>query len=401
MSAERDVCPRIVMTTTGQPKAGKERTRAGLCRLLALALLVPSAHYLLLGALPVSLDDSGRSATTIGAVIGTYALAAGVSRLVFGGLVDIVRYRWSCLGFGAALLLAGLLYLSSTSLTVLYGARVLHGAGLGIFYSVTYGWLGATTPSDQRGRWFGIVGALAGAALVLMPLTGLAVYFRFGINTVYAFFTIMVALSLPLALSGRPVRTDRPSVIPAALLLTAGTTLLLTAACIGVLEAFIPLLAADMTKSLVTWLYVAFGVSLVAGRIAGGLAGDRMDHALLTTVSLLGVVGATAAVLISATSVILLGAAILTALGIGGATTNIFASVSTATGADRQARTLTLLSLIGDVGTGLGAAVAGAVSGGDRDTVLLFILAAAVAAAATSFSTRRGLRSSYGLEGVK
>ena len=279
MSSEREVRPRILVATPYQPVAGDGPPPAQLRCLLALALLVPSAHYLLLGALPVSLDDSGRGATTIGAVIGTYAIAAGVSRLLFGGLVDTVRYRWSCLGFSTALFVAGLLYVRGTSLAGLYGARALHGVGLGVFYSVTYGWLGANTPSDQRGKWFGIVGALAGAALVLMPLTGLAIYFRFGIDTVYAVFAIMVALSFPLALGGRPVRTDEPSAIPAALVLTAGTTLLLTAACIGALEAFIPLLAADMTKSLVTWLYVAFGVSLIVGRIAGGLVGDRIGHA--------------------------------------------------------------------------------------------------------------------------
>ena len=390
-----------MIPTTDQKEIENEPSQSQLRRLLALALLVPSTHYLLLGALPVSLDDSGRSATTIGAIIGTYAISAGVSRLLFGGLVDVVRYRWSCLGFGTALFMAGLLYIWGTSLVALYGARVLHGVGLGVFYSVTYGWLGANTPPDQRGKWFGIVGAFAGAALVFTPLFGLAVYYRFGIGTVYAVFSMMAALSLPLALSGWPARTDKPSAIPASLVLTAGTTLLLTAACIGALEAFIPLLAADMAKSLVTWLYVAFGVALIVGRIVGGFAGDRTDHALLTTVSLLGVVGAMVAVLISTTAAVLLGAAVLTAFGIGGATTNIFASVSTHTEADRQARVLTLLSLIGDVGIGFGAALAGAVSGGNRKAILLFIIVAATAAATASLSTGRKLRSTHGLESVK
>ena len=104
------------------------------------------------------------------------------------------------------------------------------------------------------------------------------------------------------------------------------------------------------------------------------------------------------AVLISATSAILLGAAVLTAFGIGGATTNIFASVSTRTEADRQARVLTLLSLIGDIGTGFGAAIAGAVSDGSRNGILLFIIVAAGAAATASLSSSRELRSTYGLE---
>lgn len=358
-------------------------------RLLVLAFVVPAAHYILLGALPVSLDEDGAGATTIGTVIGTYAFAAGLARLALGRWVDIVPYRVSFAGSSVALLAASALYVLGDSITMLYLARAVHGVSLGVFYSVAYGWLGANTPTDQRGKWFGIVGALTGLALVSMPFAGLALYYGQGIDAAYLVFGLLAALSLPLALGGRPSSTTDGTAISLPLLATAGATLILSTACIGALEAFMPLLAADFSDARVAGLYVAFGAALVVGRVVGGLFGDRVGHGVLASVSMAAVATAMAAVLISSTYWVLAVAAILTALGIGGATTNIFASASAQTPAERQGRMLALLSLVGDVGTGSGAALAGAISGGARNGIVLFVVVTSLGAATTALRLGR------------
>jgi len=215
---------------------------------------------------------------------------------------------------------------------------------LGVFYSVAYGWLGANTPTDQRGKWFGIVGALTGLALVSMPFAGLALHFSQGIDTAYLVFGLLAALSLPLALGGRPLSTADGNVISLPLLAIAGATLILSTACTGALEAFMPLLAADFSAARVAGLYVAFGAALVVGRVIGGLFGDRVGHGLLASVSMAGVATAMAAVLIS---------------------------------------------LVGDVGTGSGAALAGAISGGARNGIVLFVVVTSLGAATTALRLGR------------
>ncbi|MDE0607161.1 MAG: MATE family efflux transporter [Acidimicrobiaceae bacterium] len=211
--------------------------------------------------------------------------------------------------------------LGTTQLGGLAVASSLLLIGYSVFIFLAYGTtatvarlLGAK--ELRRVAHHGIAGALAGVALVVMPPTGLAIYFRFGIDMVYAAFAVMVALSIPIALDGRPAGTSETSPMLGSLILISGSALILTSACIGALEAFMPLLAADVAQSLLTWLYIAFGLSLVVGRLAGGVLGDRIGHAPLSAVSLLGVAGAMAAVSVSAVHAVLLGAAIVTALGI-------------------------------------------------------------------------------------
>ncbi|MFR0353387.1 MFS transporter [Streptomyces sediminimaris] len=173
-------------------------------------------------ALPSAQRDLGMSDANRQWVITAYTLAFGGLLLLGGRIADLVgrkrTFIFGLIGFAAASALGG----AATSSGMLFGARALQGAFAAVLAPSALSLLTTTfTDSKERGKAFGIYGALAGSGSAIGFIVGglLTEYLNWRwclfVNVPIAVVAVLGAFSL---LHDRPRRTDARLDVPGALL---------------------------------------------------------------------------------------------------------------------------------------------------------------------------------------
>ena len=155
-----------------------EVATAGRSRWVALAVVLAGAFMILLDstivnvAIPSIQRDLGASYGAIEWVISGYALAYGLLLIPAGRLADRYGHKRlflvGLLGFTATSAFCG----TANSPEALMGWRVAQGAMAGIMNPAILAIIQAVFPPRERGRAFGMYGAVAGVAVALGPLLG-------------------------------------------------------------------------------------------------------------------------------------------------------------------------------------------------------------------------------------
>jgi EmrB/QacA subfamily drug resistance transporter len=153
-------------------------TPAERSRWLALAVVLAGAFMILLDstivnvAIPSIQRDLGASYGAIEWVISGYALAYGLMLIPAGRLADRYGHKrlflLGLLGFTATSAFCG----TANSPAALIGWRVAQGAMAGIMNPAILAIIQAAFAPRERGRAFGLYGAVAGIAVALGPLLG-------------------------------------------------------------------------------------------------------------------------------------------------------------------------------------------------------------------------------------
>ncbi len=139
--------------------------------LMFTAFVESMGSFLVLALLPFYGLEFGASATTIGWLVGAFALAQLVSAPVWGRLSDGVgRKRVLVIGL-VVTALAYWMFARADSLTALFVSRVLQGLGAGTV-SVVFAYLGDILPADRRAEGIGWVTAATSAAAMIGPALG-------------------------------------------------------------------------------------------------------------------------------------------------------------------------------------------------------------------------------------
>ncbi len=330
-------------------------------RLFVAGILVAGVHNLILAALPVYLGERGATPSLIGIVVGAYAVAQAAFRLLGSWTVDRFPHR-AMLLVGGGLLTAA--FLGYAVMPVGWGLllpRLAHGLGLAVFYTTAYAWISLSTAPERRGGRMGLYGSGTGVALVLMPLTGIAIFERWGPTPLFLLGAAAAALTLLFTVPSVPVaRREVRGSLPA-----LGNPLAVIAlgfSTLGMLEAFMPSIARERAVDSLIGVYLLFGVGLGVGRAGGGALSDRLGRRPvavgglgLALASLLGLGVARGDLQVASC-----GLAYGVALGMAAAA--IFTHVADRAPADRQGAALGLASLAQDLGVAGGAGVAGVVA---------------------------------------
>lgn len=147
-------------------------------RWLALAVVMTASFMDLVDATIVNIAipsirrDTGASISAIQWITGGYALAFAIGLITGGRLGDIHgRKKVFLLGIGGftiASLLSGL----ATGPDMLIAARVLQGATAALMVPQVLSIIHATFPAEERGKVFGMFGAMIGLGAVSGPLLG-------------------------------------------------------------------------------------------------------------------------------------------------------------------------------------------------------------------------------------
>ncbi|MQY15944.1 putative transport protein HsrA [Streptomyces sp. RB5] len=153
-------------------------TAADRRRWIALAVLLTASFMDLVDAtivniaLPSIADDLGASYTALQWVTGGYALAFAIGLITGGRLGDIYGRRRVFLlgmgGFTAASLLCGI----AGDPDLLIAARFLQGGTAALMVPQVLSIIHVTFPAEERGKVFGMFGAIVGLGAVTGPLLG-------------------------------------------------------------------------------------------------------------------------------------------------------------------------------------------------------------------------------------
>lgn len=147
-------------------------------RWLALAVVLAGAFLILLAstivnvAVPTIQTDLGASYAAIEWIISGYALAYGLLLIPAGRLGDRLGYKLMFLVGLAGFMLASVLSAISTSPAALVGWQVAAGAMAGVMNPQILAVIQVAFPPQERGRAFGMYGAVAGIAVAAGPLLG-------------------------------------------------------------------------------------------------------------------------------------------------------------------------------------------------------------------------------------
>src|SRR6202043_1442056 len=130
----------------------------------------------------------------VGIVVGAFAVTAVVCRPLAGSQADQRGRRIVLVAGALAMALGGGLYLLSSSVGALVGARLVVGAGEGAVYTAGATWAVDLAPADRQGLALGLFGLSVWGGLSLGPLAGELLRSGVGYDAVW----IMPAV-LPLA----------------------------------------------------------------------------------------------------------------------------------------------------------------------------------------------------------
>ncbi|NGN64446.1 MFS transporter [Streptomyces sp. A7024] len=161
------------MTFQNALEAKKDRRRW-----IALAVVLTASFMDLVDAtivniaLPAIRGDLGASASTLQWVTAGYALAFAIGLITGGRLGDIYGRRKVFLLGMAGFTLASLLCGIAADPGMLVGARVLQGATAALMVPQVLSIMHVTFPAEERGKVFGMFGAVVGLGAVAGPLLG-------------------------------------------------------------------------------------------------------------------------------------------------------------------------------------------------------------------------------------
>jgi EmrB/QacA subfamily drug resistance transporter len=177
-------------------------------------------------ALPSAQEDLGFSDDSRQWIITAYALAFGSLLLVGGRIGDVFGRKWTfiagLLGFAGASAVGG----AAGSFGVLVGARAMQGVFAALLAPSALALLSTIfTDRDERGKAFGIYGAIAGGGAAVGLLLGgilteiLSWRWCLYVNLLFAVPTAVMALRL---LVNQPLATRPPIDVPGTLTATSG-----------------------------------------------------------------------------------------------------------------------------------------------------------------------------------
>lgn len=308
----------------------------------------------------------GEGDLAVGIVVGAFAFSAVVGRPLGGRIADR-RGRRIVVVCGLLLTaLAGLLYLLPLGVPGLVFARLVLGLGDGWVFTAGLAWAVDVVPPQRRGQFIALYGLGVWGGLSFGPLIGEGLFHAGGYELVWVFAAVspfagaIVARLVPDRRPPRVPETPQPLLpLPA---IRPGVALLLAQIGYAALAGFIVLHLDAIGVGHGAAVFTAFALTVVAARLllswVPDRAGPRASIALAATAQAAGLV------LLAVTGS--LGVAVAGAVVMGAGFSLSFPSLALLVveevDEDTRGAAMGAFTAFFDVGVGIGAPLAGAIS---------------------------------------
>jgi MFS family permease len=308
----------------------------------------------------------GEGDVWVGIVTGAFALTALVVRPIGGRLADRGGRRRVVLAGMLLAALAGALYFLPFGVAGLIFARLVLGIGDGWVFTAGIAWTIDLAPEERRGQAIAMYGLAIWGGLSLGPLIGEGLYGVAGFDAVWAFAALAplagaaVALRVPEPPRERHVQTGGRLIPRAAL--RPGAAVFLANAGYAAFIGFIVLHLAELGAGHGAAVFSCFAVAVVLTRVGLSSLPDRVGSRATSIAAALGQ-AAGLAIIAAADG---LAMAVIGALIMGAGFSLLFPAlallvIERADERERGAAMGAFTSFV-DLGIGLGAPLAGAIS---------------------------------------
>lgn len=308
----------------------------------------------------------GEGDVWVGVVTGAFAVTAVIGRPVGGRWADRRGRRRVVLCGLLLSSLAGLLYFLPWGVGGLLLARLVLGVGDGWVFTAGLAWTVDLAPQRRRGQAIAMYGLAIWGGLSLGPIAGEAAYALGGFDAVWAFAAISPLAGALVALTvadRRPVsgRREGGRFLPPAAL-RPGAALFLANVGYAALAGFIVLHLAELGVGHGAAVFTTFAAAVVFARLALARLPDRVGPRTTAIAAALGQAAGLAMIAVAGG----LGMAIAGALVMGAGFSLLFPSLAllVVERVDEQERGAAMGAFTSffDLGVGIGAPLAGAVS---------------------------------------
>lgn len=334
-------------------------------------LLVTSMHLLRV-PLPLYVEHIGGDLSQVGLVMATLAVSSILARPYMGRLVDRLGGKPSLLLGSLIFTIGPLLYTISRSVPALLVARFLHGFGIAASSTAYITIIAALAPPGRRGEAIGLSAAAVPVSLMVAPVIGASLLESRGFVPIFILAASVAALSLLTAFfivdphsTNRSDNSDEEgegSFLPVLRL----RSVWVPSMAMGVLAmayssilTFLPLFAIQQGIVNPGLFFTAYGLTLIAAQFVAGRVSDWVGRVRVIVPAMV-LLAIAFPVLASVRSLsLLLGGAVLCALGFGGAQVNLNALMVDRVPASIRGTAMSIAYGIGDLGIGLGSYLLG------------------------------------------
>lgn len=368
--------------------------------LLTLWLLVfcSASQIMIIGPLlPRIAEELEVEASSLGVLMTAYALAMALFALLTGPISDHVGRRRVLLAGSSLMTLALAFHAAARDLPSLLALRALAGAAGGVLSGASVAFVGDYFPSDKRGWANGwIMSGLAAGQILGIPL-GTLMADELGFRAPFLVFASLMALTASLVwwvipqletapqgerLTWRGALRDYADLLRRPAVAAASAAFVLIFLSISLFVVFLPVWlesSLGFASASIAGLYFAGGVAnVLAGPRAGRLS-DRVGRKKVIVAASFGITGAMLATPFVASSLWAIYGLFFALMALFAARASPFQALLTElVTADHRGSLMGLTNAIGQVGFGLGGAVAG-VSYASYGFVANAVLAAAAA----------------------
>ncbi|MGW5120514.1 MFS transporter [Streptomyces noursei] len=275
--------------------------------------------YVMAGLLPVLAADVGTRVSLAGQLVTAFTLAYALSAPLVAGLSSGARPRLLILAALAVFTVGNALTALAPSLGPLLGARIVAGAGAGVYSALSTAAAAALVPQEKRGRALALVMGGMSAGTVLGVPIGVLLAEHAGWRATLWLVTALGAVALgglaallPQVPAGPavPVRARLTALADRAVAPVVAVSFLAAVASLGLYTYLAPVLAAAGGVQEVTPYLWAWGAGGVLGSALSGPLVDRTGRVRMLAGGILLVVAVAQALLPTLAAVALPGAVV-------------------------------------------------------------------------------------------
>lgn len=169
--------------------------RKSLPILMLVMFLVMVGFGIIIPVLPFYAADFGASPTQLGLLMSTYSVMQFLFAPVWGGISDRIGRKPVMLIGIAGLSLSFFLFAFSTSLWMLFAARIIGGALSAANMPTVMAYVADITTPENRGKGMGMIGASVGMGFIFGPAIG-GVFSRYGNDVPFLISGIVAAVTV-------------------------------------------------------------------------------------------------------------------------------------------------------------------------------------------------------------
>jgi MFS family permease len=333
-------------------------------------LLVASMHLLRI-PLPLYVERIGGDLSQVGLVMATLAASSTLARPHMGGLVDRLGGKLGLLLGSLIFTVVPLLYTVSRSVPALLAVQFLQGLGVSAASTAYIIVIAALAPPKRRGEAIGLSATTVPLSLITAPAIGASLLKLWGFVPLFILSASVAALSLIAASSvAKPRLTNRSdngdkrksAFLPVLRLRSVWVPSLamgILAMAYSSILTFLPLFAIQQGIDNPGLFFTAYGLTLIAAQILAGRVSDWVGRLQVIVPAM--VLSALAFPVLASVRILplLVGVAVLYALGFGSAQVNLDALMVDRVPAEIRGMAMSIAYGSGDLGIGLGAYLLG------------------------------------------